>query len=110
MVYILSAVIKYVKGNSAAFEALGGCMILAFHRLDVPATLNVTFLSTNYIENVIGNARDTIGRICCWHDETNQVARWMAEAPLRAQSGSRQVSGHKQFGDLCAALGRQHAV
>jgi hypothetical protein len=39
-------------------------VILAFHRLDVPATLNVTFLSTNNLENVMGNARGTIGRIC----------------------------------------------
>jgi len=106
-------VLKYVKErNFAAFEALEARrdVILAFHRLDVPATLNVTFLSTNHIENVMGNARGTIGRICRWHDETNQVARWMAVALLRAQSGFRQVSGHKQLGDLCAALGRPPAV
>ncbi len=102
-------VLKYVKErNFAAFEALEARrdVILAFHRLDVPATLNVTFLSTNNLENVMGNARGTIGRICRWHDETNQVARWMAVALLRAQSGFRRIGGHKQLGELVAALAR----
>jgi transposase-like protein len=102
-------VLKYVKErNFAAFEALEERRdaILAFHRLNVPATLNVTFLSTNHIENVMGNARGTIGRICRWHDETNQVARWMAVALLRAQSGFRRISGHQQLGELAAALAR----
>ena len=102
-------VLKYVKErNHAAFEALESRRdaILAFHRLNVPATLNVTFLSTNHIENVMGNARGTIGRICRWHDDTNQVSRWMGVALLRAQSGFRRVRGHGQLGELCAALGR----
>ena len=102
-------VLKYVKErNFAAFEALEARrdVILAFHRLDVPSTLNVTFLSTNHIENVMGNARGAIGRVCRWHDETNQVARWMAVALLRAQSGFRRVRGHGQLGELCAALRR----
>ncbi len=102
-------VLKYVEErNYAAFEALSARRdgILAFHRLDVPATLNVTFLSTNHIENVMGNARGTIGRVCRWHGETNQVARWMGVALLRAQSGFRRVRGHKQLARLVAALAR----
>ncbi len=103
-------VLKYVKErNLAAFEALEARrdVILAFHRLNVPATLNVTFLSTNHIENVMGNARGTIGRVCRWNDKTNQVAHWMGVALLRAQSGFRQVRGHAQFGELVAALARR---
>jgi transposase-like protein len=102
-------VLKFVKDrNFAAYEALSARRdgILAFHRLNVPATLNVTFLSTNHIENVMGNARGTIGRICRWHDETNQVARWMGVALLRAQSGFRRVRGHQQLGELVVALAR----
>ena len=105
-------VLKYVGGhNYAAAEALEARrdVILAFHRLNVPATLNVTFLSTNHIENVMGNARGTIGRVCSWRDETNQVARWMGVALLRAQSGFRRVRGHEQLRELCAALGRPQA-
>lgn len=103
------AMLNYVKSrNYAAYEALEARRdeVLAFHRLNVPATLNVTFLSTNHIENVMGNARGTIGRICRWHDDTNQVARWMGVALLRAQSGFRRVRGHQQLGELVAALAR----
>ena len=105
--------LKYLKKlNYSAFEALEARrdVVLAFHRLNVPATLNVTFLSTNHIENVMGNARGTIGRICRWHDDTNQVARWMGVALLRAQSGFRRVHGHEQLGELCAALERPVAA
>lgn len=103
-------VLKFVKErNFAAYEALSARRdgIMAFHRLNVPATLNVTFLSTNHIENVMGNARGTIGRICRWHDETNQVARWMGVALLRAQSGFRRVRGHQQLTELVTALARR---
>ena len=72
----------------------------------MPSTLNVTFLSTNHIENVMGNARGTIGRVCRWRDETNQVARWMGVALLRAQSGFKRMRGHAQLGQLTAALAR----
>jgi hypothetical protein len=37
--------------------------ILAFHRLNMPVTLNVTFLSTNHIENVMRNTRGMIGKV-----------------------------------------------
>jgi putative transposase len=101
--------LRYVtERNYAAGEALSvrrDCL-LAFHRLNVPSTLNVTFLSTNNIENVMGNARGTIGRVCRWRDETNQVARWMGVALMRAQSGFRRVRGHAQLGQLAAALAR----
>lgn len=106
-------VLKYVKErNFAAHEALSARRdgILAFHRLNVAATLNVTFLSTNHIENVMGNARGTIGRVCRWHDETNQLARWMGVALLRAQSGFRRVRGHEQLSELVAALARPPAA
>jgi len=39
----------------------------------------------------MGNARGTIGRVCRWRDATNQMARWMGVALMRAQSGFRRV-------------------
>lgn len=94
--------------NLSAAECLerwrGG--ILALHELNVPSTLNVTFLSTNHIENVIRNTRGTIGRVCRWNPKTDQLSRWMGVALLRAQEGFRRIRGHKEMGALAAALGR----
>lgn len=70
--------------------------ILAFHRLNVPATLNVTFLSTNHIENVMRNTRGTLGKVCRWNQQTDQLTRWMGVALLWAQEGFRRVRGHKE--------------
>jgi len=101
--------LKFVRGkNLAAAESLEARKdgILAFHRLNVPATLNVTFLSTNHIENVMRNARQVVGRVSRWNDKTDQVARWMGVALLRAQEGFRRVRGHKELGALATRLER----
>lgn len=99
----------FVRGkNLAAAESLDSRKdgILAFHRLNVPATLNVTFLSTNHIENVMRNSRGLIGKVCRWNPKTDHLTRWMGVALLRAQEGFRRVRGHKELGALAAALGR----
>ena len=104
--------LKFVSSkNFSAAEALSARRdgILAFHRLNVPATLNVTFLSTNHIENVIRNTRGVIGRVCRWQAHSDQLERWMGVALLRAQSGFRCVRGHAQLGVLATALGRAQA-
>jgi hypothetical protein len=101
--------LEFVRGkNLAAAESLDSRKdgILAFHRLNVPATLNVTFLSTNHIENVMRNARGLIGKVCRWNPKTDHLTRRMGVALLRAQEGFRRVRGHKELGALAAALGR----
>jgi len=101
--------LQFVSGkNSAAAQSLANRKdgILAFHRLNVPATLNVTFLSTNHIENVMRNSRGMIGKVCRWNPKTDQLTRWMGVALLRAQEGFRRVRGHKEMGQLATALGR----
>jgi hypothetical protein len=105
--------LKFVRSkNLAAAESLEARKdgILAFHRLNVPATLNVTFLSTNNIENVMRNARQVVGRVSRWNDKTDQVARWMGVALLRAQEGFRRIRGHKELGVLATALERAGAA
>ena len=101
--------LEFVRGrNLAAAESLESRKdgILSFHRLNVPATLNVTFLSTNHIENVMRNSRGMIGKVCRWNAKTDQLTRWMGVALLRAQEGFRRVRGHKELGELATALGR----
>jgi putative transposase len=101
--------LEFVRGkNLAAAEGLESRKdgILAFHRLNVPATLNVTFLSTNHIENVMRNARGMIDKVCRWNEKTDQLARWTGVALLRAQEGFRRVRGHREMWELATALGR----
>jgi transposase-like protein len=101
--------LKFVKSkNQAAAENLENRKdgILSFHRLNVPSTLNVTFLSTNHIENVMRNARGMIGKVCRWNAQTDQLSRWMGVALLRTQEGFRRVRGHKELGALATALER----
>jgi hypothetical protein len=101
--------LKFVRSkNLAAAESLESRKegILAFHRLNVPSTLNVTFLSTNHIENVMRNSQSMIGKVCRWNAKTNQLARWMGVALLRSQEGFRRVRGHNELGRLAAALER----
>ena len=87
-------------GNLAAAKGLERRKdgILSFHRLSVPATLNVTFLSTNHIENVMRNSRGMIDKVCRWNPKTDQLTRWMGVALLRVQEGFRRVRGHKELG------------
>jgi len=106
---IFEELLGFVRGrNLAAAEGLESRRdgILSFHRLDVPATLNVTFLSTNHIENVMRNTRGMIGKVSRWDPKTDQLTRWMGVALLRAQEGFRRVRGHRQLGELAGALAR----
>jgi len=101
--------LEFVRSkNLAAAESLESRKegILAFHRLNVPSTLNVTFLSTNHIENVMRNSQSMIGKVCRWNAKTDQLARWMGVALLRSQEGFRRVRGHNELGRLAAALER----
>ncbi len=78
--------------------------LLVFHRLDVPATLNVTFLSTNHIENLIGNWRQETNRVKRWDLRGNQVSRWTAVGLLEAEKGFRRVRGYQHLHCLAEAL------
>jgi glycosyltransferase involved in cell wall biosynthesis len=101
--------LEFVRGkNLAAAENLESRKdgILSFHRLDVPVTLNLTFLSTDHIENVMRNTRGVIGKVCRWHPKTDQLARWMGVALLRAHEGFRRVRGQKEMGICPSQWGR----
>jgi transposase-like protein len=78
--------------------------LLAFHRLDVPAALNGTFLSTNHIENLIGNWRQETSRVKRWDLRGDQVSRWTAVGLLEAEKGFRRVRGHRDLHLLAKAL------
>lgn len=95
--------------NKAARESLeeAGEELLAFFRLEAPATLNKTFLSTNIIENTIKNLRRHIGRVCRWRHESDHPERWIASGLKLAEKGFRKVRGYRDLAALIKALQRK---
>ena len=65
--------------------------LMGLHRLEVSSTLNVTFLSTNYIENEIANWKELTGNIKRWNLKGDMVLRWAVNGMLWAESGFRKV-------------------
>jgi len=95
------------KRNQGAVLSLeeGREELLTFHRLNVPSTLNISFLSTNLIENVMLNYRRTTKRVTKWSGKEDQVDRWSAMALLQAEEGFRKIRHHRDLPKLIAALG-----
>jgi transposase-like protein len=89
--------------NAAALVSLAeaGEDLITLHKLDVPATLNLSLLSTNAIENVMRNYRGQTARVSRWRLETNQISRWTASALLHVERGFNRIKGHA---DLPALL------
>ena len=96
------------KRNAAALESLreGGEELLGLHRLNAPATLNVSLLSTNLIENPFRNVRRKTNRVCRWRKDTNQAGRWLAMSLLEAERGFRRLRNYKDLVRLQEALRR----
>jgi transposase-like protein len=92
--------------NAAAALALGARrdVLLAFHRLELPSTLNTTFLSTNLIENVLRNWREATGNVKRWNEKQDMVPRWMAAGLLWAEAGFRKIRHAEDLPRLAAAL------
>lgn len=92
--------------NAAATASLNeaGEALIAVHRLNIPATLNPSLLSTNAIENVMSNYRRQTAKVTRWRLETNQVARWTATALLHVEAGFNRIRGHADLPALLAAL------
>ena len=94
--------------NQAALESLkeGGEELLALHRLEVPATLHVSLLSTNLIEGPFRNMRRKLERVSRWRAETDQASRWLAYGLLEAERGFRRLRHAEDLGALRMALRR----
>jgi transposase-like protein len=94
--------------NAAAATSLAeaGDQLITLHQLNVPATLHVSLLSTNAIENVMRNYRAQTAKVSRWRLETNQVSRWTATALLHVERGFHRIKGHADLPQLIAALAR----
>lgn len=120
----LFARLRLAQGGEAGEEAFGNllahlksfnadaaeCLVkrkdalLVFHRLDVPATLNRTFLSTNHIENLIRNWRHETHRTKSWNLKSDQLSRWTAVGLLEAEKGFRRIRNFPDLAALAEAL------
>ncbi len=94
--------------NANALQSLeeAGEDIIALHLIDAPAGLNVSLLSTNFIENAFRNVRAKIGRVKRWRAETDQAERWLAYGLLDAERGFRRMKGCKYIPELIKKLKR----
>ncbi len=79
---------------------------LAVHRLEVPATLHGTLLSTNAIENVMRNWREQTGNVKRWNVKGDMLERWAASGLLWAESGFRRIAHSADLPQLREALRR----
>ena len=76
------------------------------HRLGIPATLNLSFLSTNAIENVIRNWREHTNNVKRWNVKSDMVERWAASGLLWAEAGFRRIRHYEDLPKLREALAR----
>ncbi len=79
---------------------------LTLHRLEVPATLNVTLLNTNAIENVIRNWREATVNVKRWDVRGDMIERWSASGLLWAENGFRRIRHAENLPELQKALAR----
>lgn len=93
-----------LNAAAAASLAEAGDQLITLHQLNVPATLHVSLLSTNAIENVMRNYRAQTAKVARWRLETNQVSRWTATALLHVERGFHRIKGHSDLPQLLAAL------
>jgi putative transposase len=84
--------------------------ILCFHRLQVPATLNLSFLSTNAIENLIRNWREHTHNIKRWNVKSDMIERWTAAGLLWAENGFRRIRHHDDLPKLREALAQSFSA
>ena len=92
--------------NAAGLASLdeAGDQLIALHRLNVPATLHVSLLSTNAIENVMRNYRGQTAKVTRWQPATDQISRWTATALLQVETGFRSLKGHTDLPKLLKNL------
>jgi len=80
--------------------------LLAFQRLELPSTLNTTFLNTNLIENLFRNFRSHTKGIKRWEDDT-MINRWVSTGLLKAETGFNKVTGYRELPQLLEAIKKE---
>jgi putative transposase len=92
--------------NDAAMTSLKEAeqQTLTVIKLNVPALLKKTLLSTNPIESAFSVVEYKTRRVKNWKSGTDQASRWAASALLEAEKKFRKVKGFKEIEILVEAL------
>jgi transposase-like protein len=93
---------KNAEAHQSYLEA--GEDLKTVYELEMPSTLNRSFLSTNLIENAFGNLRRHFRRVTRWRDETLMAKRWTASGLIIAQKTFRKIQHYQDLPNLKAAL------
>jgi transposase-like protein len=85
--------------NQAALESLleADEETLTVIRLNTPAKLRKTLLSTNPIESSFDGVRTRSNRVKRWRAETDQVSRWAAATLLDVEKRFRRIRGYREI-------------
>lgn len=73
-------------------------------RLQCPALLRKTLLSTNPIESAFNGVRTRSGRVKNWRKGSDQISRWAAATLLETEKRFNLVRGYKEIPVLLAEL------
>lgn len=93
---------RHEGAHASLLEARG--RLLTVPRLGLGETLQRSLLSTNAIENVLRNWRQSSHGVSRWRREGDMASRWLAGGLLWAERGFRRIKGHEQMGRLMEAL------
>ena len=109
---ILDELEAFLQGKNkealASLHEARGELITAF-RLNVPATLNRSILSTNLIENAFRNLRRHLGRVNRWRGDTDMPKRWIASGLIIAEGTSHRIQHYRDLAELKTALDQEEA-
>lgn len=85
--------------NLAASQSLDEAQkeTLTVLRLQTPASLRATLLSTNPIESCYSSTRRVIRRVKNWNRSHDQILRWVAVALLDAEKRFHRVRGYRDI-------------
>ena len=97
--------LRIVNESAAASLAEGLEETLTLHRLNVFATLGVSFKTTNLIESVMARLEAKTRRVTRWRT-SDQKLRWCASALWATERQFRRVKNHRHLPLLKAALQR----
>ena len=97
--------LRLVNESAAVSLAEGLDETLTLHRLNVFATLGVSFKTTNLIESVMARLEAKTRRVTRWRT-SDQKLRWCASARWATERQFRRVKHHRHLPLLKAALQR----